>query len=143
MRLILTLLLVLSSCAAVAAPTDDTAIRQLIQHYVDVRNHMDEAVLRTLFTPDADQLVSTGQWRRGLDNLVQGAIASSKKETGHSTVTVESLRLLGNDTAIVDGRYETSATGSAAPRKMWSTFILQRTTDGWRIAAIRNMLPAA
>lgn len=143
MRTLLTLLLALSSCSAAAAPSDDTAIRQLIQHYVDVRNHMDEAVLRTLFTPDADQLVSNGQWRRGLDNLVQGAIASSKKETGQSTITVESIRLLGNDTAIVDGRYETTTTGSTAPRKMWSTFILQRTPNGWRIAAIRNMLPAA
>jgi len=94
-------------------------------------------------TPDADQLVSTGQWRHGLDNLVEGAIASSKKETGHSSVTLESVRLLGNDTAIADGRYETSPAGSAAVRKMWSTFILQRTHTGWRIAAIRNMLPAA
>ncbi len=141
MRLILTLFLLLS-CYCAAQPADDTAIRLLIQHYVDVRNHMNQTVLRSLFTPDADQLVSTGRWRRGLEDLIQGAVASSKKETGQSTVTAESVRMLGNDAAIVDGRYKTYAAGSAAARKMWSTFVLQRTSDGWRIAAIRNMLPA-
>jgi hypothetical protein len=25
---------------------------------------------------------------------------------------------------------------------MWSTFVMTRTKDGWRITAIRNMLPA-
>ena len=137
MRPLLLIMPLLFNLNSTAQPPDDTAIRQLIQHYVDVRNHMDEKVLRTLFTPDADQLVSTGQWRRGLEDLVQGAIASSKKEDGHSSVTVVSLRMLGNDNAIADGRYVTSA------RTMWSTFVLQRTESGWRIAAIRNMLPAS
>jgi uncharacterized protein (TIGR02246 family) len=126
------------------APTsnaDETAIRQLIQRYIDARNHMDQAALRELFTVDADQLVSTGQWRRGLDNLLQGAMASSKKENGKSSVTIESVRMLGKDGAIADGHYETSTAGASAPRKMWSTFVMQRTGDGWRITAIRNMLP--
>jgi len=26
---------------------------------------------------------------------------------------------------------------------MWTTLLLTRSTSGWRIAAIRNMLPAA
>jgi uncharacterized protein (TIGR02246 family) len=120
---------------------DENTIRQLIQRYVDARNQMDQAALRELFTADADQLVSTGQWRRGLDNLLEGAMASSKKENGKSSVTIESVRMLGKDGAIADGRYETSALGDAPPRKMWSTFVLQRTGDGWRITAIRNMLP--
>ena len=70
-------------------------------------------------------------------------MASSKKETGQSSVVLESVRLIGKDAAIADGRYQTSTIGSAAPRKMWSTFVLQRTQSGWRIAAIRNMLPTS
>jgi uncharacterized protein (TIGR02246 family) len=120
---------------------DDDALRQLIQRYVDARNHLNIATLRQIFTSDADQLVSTGTWRRGLEALLQGAIASSKKENGQSIVTVEYIRMLGPDTAIVDGRYEASTAGAAEPRKMWSAFVLQRTSDGWKIAAIRNMLP--
>jgi uncharacterized protein (TIGR02246 family) len=106
------------------------------------RNHNNAAALRRLFTPDADQLVSTGVWRHGLDDLLKGAMASSQKENGQSSVTLESIRMLGRDTAIADGRYETSAIGAASSRKMWSTFVLRRTSAGWRIAAIRNMLPA-
>ena len=68
-------------------------------------------------------------------------MASSKKENGKSSVTVEAVRLLGKDGAIADGRYETSTGSASAPRKMWSTFVMQRTGDGWRITAIRNMLP--
>jgi uncharacterized protein (TIGR02246 family) len=144
MRWIASLLLFGLTCGLFGAPkpsVDETAIRQSIQRYVDARNHMDQAALRELFTADADQLVSTGQWRRGLDNLLQGAMASSKKENGKSSVTIEVVRMLGRDCAIADGRYETSSADAAAPRKMWSTFVMQRTGDGWRITAIRNMLP--
>jgi uncharacterized protein (TIGR02246 family) len=121
---------------------DDTAIRELVKRYVDARNNKDAAAVRELFTPDADQLVSTGEWRRGLDAVLQGAMASSKKETGQSSVTLESVRGLNSDTAIADGRYETTSLGASTARKMWSTFIVVRTKVGWRIAAIRNMLPA-
>jgi uncharacterized protein (TIGR02246 family) len=127
-------------CAADSS-ADDSAIRQVIQRYMDARNHMDQAALRELFTPDADQLVSNGQWRHGLDNLLEGAMASSKKENGKSTIAVETVRMIGKDAAIADGRYETSAAGAASARKMWSSFVLRRTANGWRITAIRNMLP--
>ena len=131
-----------TTVSMLSAPSaDESAIRQLIQRYVDARNHMDYAALHDLFTADADQLVSTGQWRRGLDNLLQGAMASSKKENGKSSVTVEAVRLLGKDSAIADGRYETSTADASAPRKMWSTFVMRRMAEGWRITAIRNMLP--
>jgi uncharacterized protein (TIGR02246 family) len=144
-RITFLLLIVLTSGSFISAATvtaaDESAIRQLIQRYVDARNQMDQAALRKLFTEDADQLVSTGEWRRGLDNLLQGAMVSSKKENGKSSVTVESVRMVGKDAAIADGRYETAARGAASPRKMWSTFVLERHGDGWRITAIRNMLP--
>jgi uncharacterized protein (TIGR02246 family) len=135
------LLLTVGSLLCAAAPGED-AIRQLVVRYVDARNHQDEQALRDLFTPDADQLVSTGAWRRGLEDLLKGAMASSRKETGQSSVTLESVRMLGEDAAIADGRYEISSTGVSVSRKMWSTFVFQRTSAGWRIAAIRNMLPA-
>ena len=123
--------------------SENRAIRAVIHRYVDVRNHFDEAALRELFTQDADQLVSNGEWRRGLENLVQGAAASSKKENGRSSVVVDHIRLLSPNVAIVDGRYETSAAGASSPRKMWSTFVLLKKEGRWRIAAIRNMLPSA
>jgi uncharacterized protein (TIGR02246 family) len=122
---------------------DETSIRDLVRKYVDARNTRDAEKTRALFTADADQLVSTGEWRKGIDGVVQGAMASSRKETGKSSIQVEAVRFLGPDIAIVDGRYETSSAGTGTSRKMWTTLIVKRTDLGWRVTAIRNMLPAS
>jgi hypothetical protein len=52
------------------------------------------------------------------------------------------VRFPTRDLAIADGRYEITG-GAGADRKMWSTFVMTRTQDGWRITAIRNMLPTS
>ena len=125
------------------SPSDEIAIRQLVQNYMQARNTKNAEATRSLFTKDADQLVSTGEWRKGIDGLVQGAMASSQKETGKSSITVESIRFLEPDIAIADGPYETSSAASPTTRKMWTTLIVKRTETGWKITAIRNMLPAS
>ena len=126
-------------CAAFASDNDD--VRAVVAKYVDARDHRDPQATAALFTTDADQLVSSGEWRRGRDALVRGAMASSAKE-GKRTITVESVRFPAPDVALVDGRYELTDLAGAATRKMWTSLIIVRTADGWRIAAIRNMLPA-
>jgi hypothetical protein len=55
---------------------------------------------------------------------------------------VESLRMVTPDVAIADGRYELTGLAGGATRSMWTTLVLKRTEKGWRISAIRNMLPA-
>lgn len=134
------LLFLLLALAPLHAQSPEDEIRALVGRYVAAREALSEAQVTTLFTPDADQLVSSGEWRRGRPALVKGALASSRSNEGRRTVTLESIRLLTPDTALADGRYEIA--GAADTRRMWSTFVLQRTPDGWRIAAIRNMLPA-
>ncbi len=123
------------------AAADESAVRDLVKQYADAREKNDAAAVGALFTADADQLVSSGEWRRGRDALVNGVLASSKQTGGKRTTTVETVRFLTADTAIVDARYEITG-GTYIERRMWSTFIMARTKEGWRIAAIRNMLPA-
>lgn len=123
---------------AVAAYGQESAIRELVQKYVDAREKIDPKATAALFTPDADQLVSSGEWRRGREALVKGAMASSRQNEGKRTITVETVRFLSSDVAIADSRYE------IGERRMWATIVCRRGSDGvWRIAAIRNMLPAA
>jgi uncharacterized protein (TIGR02246 family) len=126
---------------AAPATGDEAAARDVVARYMQARNQKDEVAVRSLFTPDADQLVSSGEWRKGIDNLVRGAMASSQKETGSSSISVESVRFLEPDIAIVDGRYRTTSS-TRDVRNMWTTLVLKRTRDGWKITAIRNMLPA-
>lgn len=119
---------------------DETAIRDIVARYVEAREKIDPKAVEALFTADADQLVSSGEWRKGREALVQGTMASSRNNSGRRTITVESIRMLASNVAIVDGRYELAGAGET--RKMWTTLIVKRTEKGWRIAAIRNMLPA-
>lgn len=134
--------LVLLTCMPVqgqVTAADDVAIKEVVRRYVDAREARDPEAVAALFTTDADQLVSSGEWRRGRDVLVKGVLASSASTTGTRTIVIETIRLIGPDVAIADGRYEISG---AETRKMWTTFVLVRQQGQWRISAIRNMLPA-
>jgi uncharacterized protein (TIGR02246 family) len=122
-------------------PVEEAAITALVKRYAEAREKQSRERIRELFTADADQLVSSGEWRRGPDALVEGMLASSARTGARRTLTVERIRMLGPTVAVADARYEITAAASGT-RKMWSTFIVLKTTDGWRIAAIRNMLPA-
>jgi uncharacterized protein (TIGR02246 family) len=147
----MSVLVIVSLCLALASATapqatsasasDEAAVREVVKKYVDARERTDAAAVAALFTEDVDQLVSTGEWRKGRDEVVKGTMASSQRTGGKRTITVETVRFPTRDLAIADGRYEITG-GAGGDRKMWSTFVMTRTTDGWRITAIRNMLPA-
>ena len=141
----------LVTCLAAGAPVVraqgpasalDSAVKAVVARYVDARERRDAAALTALFTEDADQLVSSGEWRRGRPAVVEGGLASSARSSGARTIAIETVRLVGPDVAIADGRYEIAGTGGAATRQMWTTFVLRRQGTEWRISAIRNMRPA-
>ena len=122
-----------------AGRNDEAAIREVVSKYVDARERIDPKAVEELFTSDADQLVSSGEWRKGRDAVVRGTMASSSSTGGKRTITLESVRFLTPDVAIADGRYEIAGPET---RKMWTSIVVVRKPEGWRIAAIRNMLPA-
>lgn len=129
-------------CAFGAGSEDEQAIKDLVAAYAAARESRDPAAIRKLFTEDADQLVSSGVWRRGREALVEGMLGSSQRNPGARTLTVETVRFPAPDVAVADARYVVKGTGGAQDRRMWSTFVCLRAETRWRIAAIRNMLPA-
>jgi uncharacterized protein (TIGR02246 family) len=133
--------LLLAAVPAAAQPGDEAALRDVVARYADARNRGDKAALEALFTPDADQLVSSGEWRRGRVAVVAGSLASSQNRAGQRTFTVETVRMLAPTVAVVDSRYEIGVGGGEAARQMWASWLLVKTAGGWRIAAIRNMRP--
>src|SRR5690349_1684266 len=106
MRLVLFLLCTQLVLAQAGRTSDESAVRDMVKRYADARDLKDPKQIGALFTDDADQLVSTGEWRRGREALVRGMLASSARETGKRTLTVETVRFLGADVAIADARYE-------------------------------------
>ena len=136
------LLMISGAQAQPARPAgDEAAIRGVVAQYLAAREQRDPQAVGALFTEDADQLVSSGEWRKGRDAIVKGTLASSAQTGGTRTIAIETIRFPRPDVAIADGRYE--LTGGDGTRHMWSSFVLVKDGATWRIAAIRNMLPAA
>jgi uncharacterized protein (TIGR02246 family) len=121
---------------------DDAAIRNVVANYLSAREHRNAQELAGLLTGDVDQLVSSGEWRRGRSAIVNGTLASSARTGGTRSITLTSIRFITPTVAIADGHYELTGLSGGQARKMWTTFVLLKDPDGWRIAAIRNMLPA-
>ena len=117
------------------------AITSLIDQYSQAREKRDTVLLKTILTPNVDQLVSTGEWRVGINAAVEGMMKSSVNSPGTRTLHVEKIQTITSSSAIVDCRYEIQNTDGTA-RKMWSTFIVIADNKTWKIMAIRNMLPA-
>lgn len=122
---------------------DERAIRDTIQAYRDGREARDLQAVRAVLLPEVDQLTSRGEWRRGVNAATAGMKRSSARNPGSRTLTIEALRLLSDDVALVDARYVIANADGGDDRLLWSSFTLVRDSTGaWRIASIRNMAPA-
>ncbi|SHM84311.1 conserved hypothetical protein [Cyclobacterium lianum] len=120
---------------------DGKAIIDLIAKYAEARDKADTLLLKAIITEDMDQLVSSGEWRHGMDAAVKGMIGSSQANPGERVLKVERVRYLSEQTGIADARY-TIKNSDGSERRMWSTFLAVKRGKNWKIAAIRNMLPA-
>jgi hypothetical protein len=58
---------VITLSAQTSPEQDEQKIRTVVAEYMAARNENSPDAVRKLFTPDADQLVSTGEWRKGLN----------------------------------------------------------------------------
>lgn len=134
--------LALATISLAQSPSDESAVRAVIQQYMDARDRGDAHALESLFTPDADQLVSSGEWRKGREAVAKGTMASSQATGGQRAITVESVRFLAPAVALADGHYDLTNLAGGEARHMWTSISLVKTGAGWKIAAIRNMLPA-
>jgi len=119
----------------------EQAIISLIDQYGNARVEKNVDLLKTILVEDVDQLVSTGEWRRGMNQALAGMVRSSTRQPGSRSLTVEQVRFITPSCAIADARYVID-NGNGSKRKMWSTFIAVHQENQWKIAGIRNMLPA-
>ena len=144
----------LALLAAAAAPAvaaaqsadraaDEQAVRAVIQAFLETREKNDAAGLAALLTPDVDQQQTSGNMRSGRDAVVSGSLATQQSTGGRRTITVDSLRFVGADVAIADGRYDSVGRADGTDQRMLTSMVLRREADAWKIAAIRNMLPSA
>lgn len=112
----------------------------LIEQYNQARENKDTTLLENILITDVDQLVSSGEWRRGIEESIEGMLRSSNRNPGTRTITVEKIRFVDSNVAIVDTKYEIKLDNNNV-RNLWSTFIVVQREGEWKIAAIRNMSP--
>ena len=59
------------------------------------------------------------------------------------SIELTSVRCLTAEVVLADGRYIQKARDGGKDREMWTAITLKLGAGGWRIAAIRNTLPAS
>jgi uncharacterized protein (TIGR02246 family) len=114
------------------SPSHPPDVRAVVAKYVEARESRDAAAIGALFTDDADQFNSAGEWRRGRDAIVKGTLQSSQRNSGARSITLKAVRFPAPGVAIADGEYGIGA------QRLWTTLVLTRQGETWRIAAIRN-----
>jgi|GraSoi2013_100cm_1033763.scaffolds.fasta_scaffold06682_5 uncharacterized protein (TIGR02246 family) len=130
---------------AAAGGADAAAIRQLVQQQDDTRNRGDLKAFGALFTDDADQLTSSGEWRRGRAAIEAGVTRSRSTvyKGGKYVTKIETVRMLSPNIAIADGPFEILNLAGGGTRRVHATYLLVKSGDRWRIAGYRSMVPAA
>ena len=133
-------LCVLAAVAANAQPSPadaraEAAVRAVVAKYVEARESQDAAAIGALFTDDADQFNSSGDWRRGKEAVVKGTLQSSQRNPGARSIAVKAVRFPAPGLAIADGEY------GIGEQRLWTTLVLTREGESWKITAIRNMAP--
>ncbi len=145
-RLALGLLSLVAASAVIAQSADraadEAAVRAVIQAFLDTREKNDAAGLAALLTADVDQRQTSGNMRSGRDAVVSGSLSTQQSTGGTRTITVDSLRFVGADVAIADGRYDSIGRADGTDQRMLTSMVLRREGGAWKIAAIRNMLPS-
>ena len=135
----LTIGAMVSAQSPAANASDEAAVRDIIRRYTEARELSDPKAIEALFTADADQYTTSGEWRRGMSQMVKGMLETSARNPGARVITIAAVRFLTPDVAIVDGEYKT---GTDA-RLVWTTLTVKRDGRAWKIAAIRNIAPTA
>jgi uncharacterized protein (TIGR02246 family) len=129
--------------APAASGADDAAIRRVVQQQDEARNRGDWKAFGELFTQDAEQLTSAGDWRRGRAEIEKGVAQTMAMayKGGKYATRIESVKMLAPTVAIVDGAFEITNLPSGGSRRGHTTHVLVKSGDRWRIAASRSMVP--
>jgi uncharacterized protein (TIGR02246 family) len=139
----LVIVLAAAASAGSAQATDEAAIRRVVERFDDTRNTGDWKGFTALFTKEADQLISSGTWRRGPDDIAKGMqeiTSTAYKGATHKT-TADRVRMLGPGVAISDGAFTITNIAGGGGRKGLVTMVLVKDGSEWRIAAARSMVP--
>ena len=142
---------------ALAAPTDEASVRNVVAGFATAWNNHDMDSFGKLFAPDADFVNVTGILMKGRHEIQShhawshGAIPESThvpqtlpKNYGifkNSTMKFDTMdvRFLRKDVALAHVNWQLFGDArTSIPRRGVFLFVLNRGKDGWQIAAAQN-----
>jgi uncharacterized protein (TIGR02246 family) len=132
---------------AVPAATRDTGpIRALEARQETAWNSHDAHAYAQLFATDADTVNVLGWWWKSRAELEQKLARAFTLVFAHSQLHIEAvtIRFLTDDVAIahvhwsMSGAESPDGSGNNVPKKGIQTQTLQKSADGWHIAAFQN-----
>lgn len=126
---------------------DERIIRDMVTEAVRRLNAGDMTVIREFWDDDADYVSVGGQLirgRSGLEAFLSQMLKSSDKRPTQ-VATIDQVRFLTPDVAIVDGQWTITGAHDASgkelpPLKGRGVEIARKTDNGWRFAATREMV---
>lgn len=125
-----------------SASTDETAIRQVVQQVQDGWNAHDGKAFSSPFTTDADYVIVNGMRAKGRAEIEKGhaAIFSTIYKDSHNVATVQSVRFLRPDVAVVhvEWNLEFRMAGEAKKGHAMNTMVMTKEDGKWSIAAFQN-----
>jgi uncharacterized protein (TIGR02246 family) len=135
-------LLALTGPANGRGATDDQAIRKVITGFVDAINRNDIKAFEALFTDDADFVVITGKYLKGLTEIVtyHAELFTGSFKGSHLDITSTDIRFLRPDVAIARVATKRTENEGKEMRTSFPIFVLTRRADKWLITAVQNTL---
>ena len=138
---LLTVSAVLCPAAEKGSPEDEVAIRQVIADWTAAfnRHEMNLDAVASAFSGDFDMVNPAGAYVKGKPDLRE-AFKTFLRNT-RTFETVDRIRLIRPDVALVDGSYEFTGTELKPYPKGVQTWVLTKENGRWLITALRMMIP--
>lgn len=118
-------------------------IQKLLQERDDARHKGDWKAYAKFFTADATVVNSDGKSYKGRAQLQKGTqdAWNGVYKGARMTTTVESFEVVAPNVLVVDAAFDIANIPGGGSRTGRTTLVLVRSTDGWKVAASRSMVP--
>lgn len=125
--------------------SDEDSIRHIVTEAVDRLNHGDATSIRELWHENADYVSVGGKLIRGRRAMEDFFARMPKEGGGTQTATIEQVRFIAPDLALVDGSWTITGARDANGRPLppiegRGLEIVQKKQSRWRFVATREMV---
>jgi uncharacterized protein (TIGR02246 family) len=137
----LTVSAVLGVAAEKGTPEDEVAIRQVIADWKAAfnRHEVNPDAIAFAFSGDFDMVNPAGAYVKGKPDLREAFKTFLKN--ARKVETVDRIRFIRPDVALVDGSYEFTGTELKPYPKGVQTWVLTKENGRWLMTALRMMIP--